>query len=140
MRFTIARIRINRPVEEIAQQILGLFTGKSASEQQDMTEAIRQIRKKIYQRARAYWKATGDEARLALTDEALDEQFWLLDHEGVPRLQSDQGAVELPPDPLETMLKCAEDAALPFYDHNIAERSRDILHAEFAEYLLRRIR
>ena len=40
--------RENRPVEEIAQQILGLFAEESASEQQDMAEAVRQMRQKIY--------------------------------------------------------------------------------------------
>src|SRR5574341_1913217 len=56
---------------------------------------VRAVRRKAYEQARQYWREVGDEARLALTDEQLDEQFWLFDGEGIPRLKSDEGKFEL---------------------------------------------
>lgn len=64
---------------------------------------VRRMRPLLYQRARDYWRRVGDTERLALTNAQLDEQFWLLS-EGVPYLKSDQGKVEIPPDPLELLV------------------------------------
>jgi hypothetical protein len=61
--------------------------------------------------ARAYWEKVGDSERLALTDAELDAQFWLIDHEGIPRLKSEMGTVELPPDPLEAFIGLADSDA-----------------------------
>lgn len=66
--------------------------------------AVRAMRPKLYEKAREYWQQVGDVARLALTDEALDKVFWLIDHEGIPRFLSERGQIELPPDPLEAMI------------------------------------
>jgi hypothetical protein len=46
-----------------------------------------------------------DAERLALTDEQLDEQFWCIDPQGIPRLKSDQEKVRLPQDGLLAMLE-----------------------------------
>ncbi len=73
-------------------------------------EAVRQMRPKLYQLARRYWQAVGDQERLALTDAELDEQFWLIDADGIPRLKSEQGAITLPPDPLETLTGLIDNA------------------------------
>jgi hypothetical protein len=66
--------------------------------------ALNQLRPKLYEIAREYWRRIGDQERLALTDRELDRQFWLIDHEGIPRLKSEQGKVQLPPDPLEALI------------------------------------
>jgi len=42
--------------------------------------------------------------RLALTDRELDEQFWLIDHDGIPRLKTEQNQVQLPPDALDAII------------------------------------
>jgi hypothetical protein len=66
--------------------------------------AARTLAPKLYRIARRYWAKVGDKQRLALTDEELDKQFWLIDHNGVPRLKSEKGTIELPPDPLQGLI------------------------------------
>jgi hypothetical protein len=68
-----------------------------------MPEWEHELRRKLYKMARDYWRTSGDETRLALTDDELDVQFWLIDHEGIPRLIEDQGKVDVPPNPLLAM-------------------------------------
>lgn len=63
---------------------------------------------KLYRIARRYWAKVGDRGRLALTDEKLDKQFWLIDHQGVPRLKSEQGTVVVLPNPLEDLVGLIE--------------------------------
>jgi hypothetical protein len=86
----------------------------------------RELREKLYNMARDYWRGAGDEARLALTDAQLDRQFWLIDYEGIPRLLEDQGKVELPPDPLEQFIGVIEDA-----DPNLSMSVRETLEERF---------
>jgi hypothetical protein len=62
-------------------------------------QAVRELLPKLYAIAREYWASVGDTDRLALTDEDLDQVFWLIDHEGVPRFKSEM-ATYLPPDDL----------------------------------------
>ena len=83
--------------------------------------ALREMRPKLYQKARDYWRQVGDEARLALTDRELDEQFWLLDPEGIPRLKTDQDMVELPPDPLEGFVNLFADSDLTDLSRTVRE-------------------
>lgn len=104
-------------------------------------QGVKAVRRRIYDRARAYWQQVGDEERAALTDEALDEQFWFIDAEGVPHLKSEEGQIEPPDDPLEKMAEMALEANLLFIDSkDIATRSREILNTEYADYLLRRMK
>lgn len=49
--------------------------------------AKRAIAPRLYARARAYCTEVGDQRRLALTDEELDEQFVRFDAEGAPLLK-----------------------------------------------------
>ena len=65
---------------------------------------------KLYRIARRYWLKAGDTERLALTDEELDKVFWLIDHEGIPRLKSEKDSVDLPPDPLATLVNLFPDS------------------------------
>ncbi len=78
--------------------------------------AVIQMRPKLYQIARRYWQAMGDQERLALTDEQLDKKFWLIDSEGIPRLKSEQGTVTLPSDPLEALIGLIDDAPTDLSD------------------------
>lgn len=99
---------------------------------------VREVRQAIYKRARDYWQKVGDEARLALSDVELDEQFWFIDADGIPHLKSDD--VELPDDPLLKMAEMALEANLLFVDSaDISERSREILETEYADYIYRRM-
>jgi hypothetical protein len=78
--------------------------------------AARALAPKLYRMARRYWAQVGDEERLALTDEQLDKQFWLIDQDGVPRLKSEQGTIVLPPDPLDDLIGL-------FADSNVTDAS-----------------
>ncbi|MFN8374310.1 MAG: hypothetical protein U0694_15710 [Anaerolineae bacterium] len=98
------------------------------------------MRPQLYARARRYWEQVGDNERLALKDEQLDEQFWLFDPQGIPRLKSEQESIELPPDPLEVIAQAAHAAGMSSAFTNISERSRELLHTEYAEYLMQRLR
>jgi hypothetical protein len=43
-----------------------------------MRQRCGEMRLKIYEKAREYWRRTGNQERLALTDRELDEQFRML--------------------------------------------------------------
>jgi|GEM_PF-6416149 hypothetical protein len=86
------------------------LTSQTAHLTQDPFEPWeREMRGKLYEIARDYWRTHDIQERLALTDHDLDEQFWLIDHEGIPRLLSEQGTIQLPPDPLEAILGIFDD-------------------------------
>jgi hypothetical protein len=71
-------------------------------------ETVQAMRPKLYEIAREYWRKVNDETRLMLTDEELNDQFWLIDHNGIPRLKSEMNSVQLPPDPLEALIGLIE--------------------------------
>jgi hypothetical protein len=89
-------------------------------------DAVRRLRPKLYRMAREYWQKTGDTARLALTDAELHKQFWLIDHEGIPRLKADKGTVTIPPDPLEALVGLIDDAP-----PDLSSSIRDTMAARF---------
>lgn len=72
--------------------------------------AVQATRPTLYRMARDYWEKVGDQTKRALTDEQLDEQFWLIDPNGVPRLKGEQGTIDLPSDPLDAIAGLIEDA------------------------------
>jgi hypothetical protein len=76
-------------------------------------EAMRALAPKLYRVARRYWAKVGDGERLALGDEALDKQFWLIDQEGVPRLKSDAAQFQVAQDPLEALVGTLEANGRP---------------------------
>lgn len=86
-----------RPVEEILKALLNQYTPTMPAPTADIDGAIRQMRQYAYSQARLYWQETGNRERLGLSDEELDEQFWLFDSDGIPRLKSEQGHIELMP-------------------------------------------
>jgi hypothetical protein len=139
--------RHNRRVEEIAAELLeqSLLQAESTTPTPSVSEtayeaALREIRPKIYAKARRYWQETGNAERLALTDSELDEQFWLIDPDGIPRLKSEQGTIELPPDPLLIIAEAAEEAGLRSEQGDISARSRELLETDYPGYLMRRMR
>jgi hypothetical protein len=105
----------------------------------DQEAILRQDRLHLYELARRYWRNAGDTERATLTEEQLDEQFWLFDSEGIPRLKSEQGTVTLQPNPLLKIAEAAEQEGWHSGETDISERSREILENEFADYLLARL-
>ncbi|MEP7290066.1 MAG: hypothetical protein ABI947_30325 [Chloroflexota bacterium] len=111
--------REQRSLEEVLATMVARYNAAETLPpmQSDATEdkkayriAVQQMRLKLYQVARRFWQSVGDEAHLALTDEQLDQQFWLIDGDGIPRLKSEQGSLTLPADPLETLVGLVENA------------------------------
>jgi predicted transcriptional regulator len=118
-----AKRDVSRPTSDLAEQEL----------------LLRQDRLHLYELARRYWRKTGNMERAALTDEQLDEQFWLFDSEGIPRLKSEQGTITLQPNSLLKLAEAAEREGWRSGETDISERSREILNNEFADYLLARL-
>jgi hypothetical protein len=101
--------RENRSVEAVLETLLDRYAPSSSPKPEahqvaSQEEAIKQLHAKLYRMAREYWAQVGDKERLALTDAELDEQFWLIDDDGIPRLKSDAGKFTLKPDPLEAIV------------------------------------
>lgn len=95
--------REDRPIDELVESLLLQY------ETSHETQRLREFRMKLYEMARDYWQTVGDEARLSLSDEELDQQFWLIDQDGVPRLKSDEGQFELDPDPFDHIIGVFDD-------------------------------
>jgi hypothetical protein len=100
---------------------------------------VRDVMLRVYARARRYWASVDDAERLALTDAELDEQFWLFDADGIPRLKSEQGTIDIPENSLYHAGEVAERIAYRSGRSDVAERSREILNTEVAEHLRRRM-
>ena len=122
--------REQRPVEQILESLLAKYEPPTPVDidenDPEYQAALKEIRPKLYRIARRYWQKVGDQERLALTDEQLDEQFWLIDHEGIPRLKSEQGTIQLPPDPLEGLVGLL-DNSVKDEDLNTATDVRETL-------------
>jgi predicted transcriptional regulator len=110
----------NRTPEEVLKAMLAQYRAASATN----PESVREVRLRAYARARRYWQSVGDQERLALTDAQLDEQFWFFDQDGIPRLKSDEGKLEILPSPwtgLDGLLDSETDAS------DLSESVRDTL-------------
>jgi hypothetical protein len=129
--------RENRPIEEVISRMIEIYTQHNQAPVQ--ADDVRSYHAKLYKYARRYWQQEGNTERLALTDEQLDEQFWCIDPEGIPRLKSDQGSVSLP----------SSDGVLAYLNElwksnpsgEVEEPFdyREFLNKEFPEYLMRRM-
>src|SRR3990172_3860583 len=81
----------NRSITDLLADLLDQYRSAKAEAwlEIDPDELVHRVRQDAYERARRYWRETGHEERLALTDQELDEQFWLFDPQGIPRLKSE---------------------------------------------------
>lgn len=71
-----------------------------------------------------------------MSDAQLDNQFWLFDADGIPRLKSEQTEISLPSSSLYFAATTLRSAGFHSGQSEIGAHSREILEAEFAEYLL----
>ncbi len=127
----IAR-REHRPVEAVIEALLNRYETSADDAEHSQEETWhREFRTKLYAKARAYWQRTANRERLALTDDQLDEQFWLIDHEGIPRLKSERGAVDLPPDPLEAIDGLFADSDLTDMSTSVREVKADYYRKKY---------
>jgi hypothetical protein len=132
--------REHRSVEEVLKNLLTGSILEEVSPKPSPEERVKAIRHKAYAKARKYWELLGDTEKASLTDEQLDEQFGRFDEEGVPRLKSEMSTMEPPVGSLAYAAKMAEEANLSFGDDSdLATHADEILNAEFADYLLKRM-
>lgn len=106
-------------------------------------EVLQRLRPGLYKRARQYWQQVGDQARLGLTDGELDERFWLIDSDGIPRLKGDEAHIDENDEGLTKVLdRIWLDSHKPSHADNVTVRDDDtrrILSEEFADNLWRRM-
>jgi hypothetical protein len=143
---------IARQIQQIAQQeqrsiedvLVSMVTQyrppSGVGEIPDAEEMARYVRLTAYKRARDYWDKTRNIERAAMTDEQLDEEFWLFDADGIPRLKADKNKVELPASSLHQAGQVLRSAGFRSGQTDISARSREILNDEFTEYLLSRMK
>ena len=115
----------NKRVEEVLSEAVDLIEAQAA----ESLTPEQQFMRKVYEIAREYWQKHGDTDRLALTDEQLDEQFWLIDYEGIPRLKTEQGTITLPPDPLEALIGLVGDGPA-----DLSESVRETMEARYKSW------
>ena len=92
-----------------------------------------------YQRAREAWQKSGENDRASLTDDQLDDQFWLFDPDGFPRLKTEQNNVELPENSLYRAGQALAMAGFHSGQSDISARSREILETDFTDHLIERL-
>jgi len=125
-------------VEDVIANLLRNYPGSRQSEEPAPAKPERNIiRTKAYKHARDYWRKVGDQARAALTDEELDEQFDFFDVGMIPRLKVDD--MRPKPGSLRELGEAAREAALDLGDANLSERADDALNEEFGDYLRRKM-
>lgn len=131
----------NRSVMDVLADLIEQYRSAKVEAwlEADPDQLIRRVRQDAYERARRYWRETGHAERLALTDEDLDQQFWLFDPQGIPRLKSEKGQVEIPGNSLYRLGEALEQLHYRSGRADTAARSQHILRTEFADYLTRRM-
>lgn len=104
----------------------------------DPDEWARFVHLDAYRRAREYWHEHGDLEKAAMTDDEMDEKFWLFDAEGIPRLKSEKDQVVFPEGSLHIGGKILASSGFRSGYTDISARSREILNNEYADYILSR--
>jgi predicted transcriptional regulator len=131
--------RENRSPEDALRSAVNMYDRMGSPNEERAYYSPQRVRERLYARARRYWQETGNTERLNLTDEQLDEQLWLFDEQGIPRLKSEQEAVQLSDNSLQRLAQLAEEADLQLSALTDAENLDDVLNDEFADYLLKRM-
>jgi hypothetical protein len=128
----------HRRLDEIVETMLDRYDPSVTSELV-LEEERRQDRLRIYERARRYWRQHSD-VRQQLSNEDLDEQFWVIDPDGIPRLKDEQSNIELPADPFVRMLEMAEsDPTVQWRSMSGPESTKEVLNREYTDHLLARL-
>ncbi len=130
--------REGRSVEAVVASMIDRYQAPPQLSEAERAARLRAVRARAYAEARRYWQEVGDAARLALTDDELDAQFWMFDAEGIPRLKSDEGQANIEPSSGARLAASANEMAFASGRPEIAANSREILANEFADYLMTR--
>jgi hypothetical protein len=84
-----------RSVDAVLHALLAQYT--PSAKEIETAQRVQRLRQKAYEKARQYWQDTQQLDRLRLSDEELEQQFWLFDSVGIPRLISDKAEAVLEP-------------------------------------------
>jgi len=133
--------REGRPVEDVLKTMVAHYPLETPAPTNpgEMSEAVKRVRRKAYNKAREFWLSIGDAAKAALTDDELDEQFGAFDEEGVPRLK-DELASEPPAGSLAYAAQIAENSNLHSGKPDLARRSDELLDQHFADDFTNRMK
>ena len=130
----------NRSVEDVLSSMVAQYRPQPLIDDLPSPEALAQrVHEFVYKQARDYWVSVGNNERASMTDEQLDEEFWLIDADGIPRLMSEKGEIELPASSLHRGGQILASSGFRSGQTDISMRSREILIEEYADYLLSRI-
>ncbi len=130
----------HRSIEEVLSSMVAQYQPHSVVDAgPDAEEMARSVRLAAYEQARDYWRQAGNQERAAMTDQQLDEEFWLFDADGIPRLKADKNEVDLPESSLYRAGQVLRSAGFRSGQTDIGARSREILNDEFTDYLLSRM-
>jgi len=88
-------------------------------------QAVRELLPKLYAIAREYWASVGDAEKLALSDEELDQVFWLIDHEDVPRFKSEMATYAPRVNPLARLIGLFGDSEVTDASATVRETMAD---------------
>lgn len=122
----------NQSVEAVLEEMVAQYA--PAPQASASIEAEGEAKHRLYARARRYWESIGDHARAALRDEDLDQQFWVFDHEGIPRLKSDQRHVAVEDYSLVAMVEAAEKSNFTSWRTDLSERTDELLGEALAKH------
>ena len=129
----------HRSIEDVLFSMVTQYRPQSmVDEMPDAEQIARLVRLAAYEQARAHWGQLGNTKRAEMTDEQLDEEFWLFDVDGFPRLKTDKGKVKLPEASLYRTGQVLLSVGFRSRQTDISARSREILDDEFTDYLLSR--
>jgi hypothetical protein len=130
----------HRSIEDVVSSMLAQYRPQQLDDSTELNaaELARRTRLAIYERARRYWREEGDLERAGMTDDEMDEQFWLFDAEGIPRLTSERNAIELPASSLHHAGQVLASAGFRSGQSDISTQARHILDDEYADYLMER--
>jgi len=117
----------NRTPKDVLRAIFAQYRAASATN----PGSVREVQLLTYARARRYWQSVGNQKRLALTDDQLDQQFWLFDQDGIPRLKSDEGQVEILPGPWAGFVGLLDDETKATH---LSESVRETLARQTPQY------
>ena len=129
--------RENRPVEAVLKSMLDRYSSEPAAVVADLaaSDAIQQVRRKAYAKARRYWEQVGEFEKARLNDVELDEQFGVFDEEGIPRLKHELLTAEPPPGSLAYAALISERGAFRSGRPDLARSSKELLDTHFADDL-----
>lgn len=119
---------------DLVEQRSGQPGGGPVSAPQEASAAVARLHRLACERARRYWQESGDAENARLSDEQLEAQGLHFDEQDRPRLKDGPS----PGSALARLALSARAAQLPLGEEAVSMRSDDILHDEFADYLLKR--